>query len=179
MKNALMCLFTCVAFSGLLYSKGGKTAITDCSGEQSNCSAVVNAIGDVIKFDALSMTPKFLGKITQEKTVDIDLPEKQNSKMLYSLIPSSGESAGKLIFVLFDNVTPKIGSRHEGKTDIKVYRQFMGDRPTQWTEVGEIITSEKELGKASVTIKPDGTATTKEPATGKTKVFALGIAKLK
>ena len=180
MKNVtVVSLFACLSFAASMHAKGGKTAIADCAGEGSSCSAVVNAIGDVITFDALSMTPKFLGKITAEKTIEIDFPEKVNSKMLYSVIPSIGKSRGKLIFILLDHVQPKPGSKNEGKTDIKVYRQFMGDKPTQWTEVGEIVSTEKEIGKAPITFKPDGTAVAKEPGTGKIKVFALGVPKLK
>lgn len=47
-----------------------------------------------------------------------------------------------------------------------------------WTEVGMISSTEKQLGDVTVTFKTDGTAAYTDP-TGKLHVFALGKLKLK
>jgi len=160
-------------------SKTTKTAVVDCAGAASACTAVVNAVGDVISYDVTGETPKFLGKISQEKKISVDFPQVPGTKTLYSLVPGTGESQGKLIYVLFDNVIQRPGSKDFGKTVIKIYRQFTGEPATQWTEVGMLVTPTTAIPGEEITIQPDGTASWTRSTTGEVFIFALGRINLK
>lgn len=156
---------------------GHKTAVIDCAGAGTECAAVINAVGDVVNVNVSSYPVKDLGIISQDKKAPITLPE-EPGKTIYSITPTSGESAKKTIVILFDHTVPRPGSADFFKKVIKIYRQFKGDNPMNWTEVGMISSTEKKLGDVTVTFKTDGTAVYTDP-TGKLHVFALGKIKLK
>jgi hypothetical protein len=151
-----------------------KTAVATCGGPDSSCSAVVNAIGDVVNIDVSTLAVTALGQIGTDKTIDIELPDTVGTQKVYSLTPTQGESMGKRIYIVLDNIAQRPGSRLAGKTVVKMYRQFEGDKKNQWIEVGKIETPAKTLGSAPVTFKPDGTAVWTNPVTDMHVVFLIG-----
>ncbi len=158
---------------------GGGVAIESCQGIGAQCEARITAVGQIMKLDATKEKVISWGKISKETKADITLPDKVGTHTLYSIIPAIGEAQGKTVRILFDNTVQRPGSRTASKTVIRIYRQFAGNTPLEWEEVGRIISPYKKLESASVLFKPDGTASWTDPRTGKLFVFALGKLKLK
>ena len=152
-----------------------KTAVANCGAETIKCEAVVNAIGDQVEIDVSKYSVIDLGTITTEKTVDILLPKSVGMQTVYSLTPTTGESKGAKIFIVFDNLKQRPGTRLFGKTLVKIYRRFATEPKTSWIEVGSIVVNQKELPKPTtqVTLKPDGTATWIDPVTKEPTVFLV------
>ena len=105
------------------------------------------------------------------------LPQETGKYLLYTITPTTGPAANRPIYILLKNIVPK--GPLAGKTVIKVYRQFQGDNPFQWTEAGTISSRAKTLGPAeNVIFKSDGTATWTDPQSKAVYIFALGKLKL-
>jgi hypothetical protein len=156
-----------------------KTAVLNC-GAGGVCDQVVNAIGDQIKLNIPDHKIISLGTISSEKKVEITLPKDPGMQIAYSFTPTTGESKGQVVMILFDNIQQKPGTRLFGKSVIKVYRRFTSDPRSTWYELGRIqyngLLNKEVLGKfiAQITLKTDGTGVYSDPATNKPIVFLAG-----
>ena len=156
-----------------------KTPVASCTGEGAACRSVVNAIGDAVTIDVSKYPVTALGTISQDKSIDIDLPQIPGSQKVYSVKFTSGESAGKIIYIVFDNIPTKAGTRLAGKTQIKIYRRFEDQKPNAWTEIGTIEPNGIVREKDTVVFKADGTAVWTDRVNNKPVVFLLGKKDLK
>ncbi len=179
--NNIVALIVVLLSSVLITAKSdkSKTAVVSCGAETVECTAVVNAIGDPIEIDVSKYKVDDLGTITQEKQekkVTVTLPVEPGSQTVYSLTPSIGESKDKKIFIVFDNIKHRPGTRLFGKTQVKIYRRFADEKATQWIEAGKIEVHEKQLPypETPITVKPDGTAVWVNPKTNEPTVFQIG-----
>jgi hypothetical protein len=100
--------------------------VTNCSTPGELCSPVMNAVGDRANIDINNLSLNDLGTIRTTQTKQITLPSKSAKQTAYSFTPTSGESANKKIYVVFDNVAQPVGTRFAGKTVIKIYRKLQG-----------------------------------------------------
>ncbi|MBA3751227.1 hypothetical protein H0X06_00280 [Candidatus Dependentiae bacterium] len=154
-----------------------KAQVSTCTQGGPKCKVTVNAIGDVITLDVSSMQAQDLGTIQDEKKVTLELPKGKNERKLYSLTPTTGESKGTKVFVLFDNKEQPTGTRLHGQTVIMAYRQFEGEKSNQWVEVGRI-SSKVALESAEVTLMPDGVAKVANPK-NPTEIILFNVGKKK
>ena len=140
----------------------------------------INAIADVEIFAIPQDKFKSLGVITADQSVNVDIPKELGTQTAYSFIPSTGESKGKVIDIVFANKTQKPGTRLFGKSVVKIYRRFSTDPKDSMTEIGTI-TYDGMLNKLAanefdgrITLKRDGTAVYRNPTTKKPIVFLAG-----
>ncbi len=149
-----------------------------CTGDSAICrqKGRVNAIGDVVNIDVSKYPVKALGKITEEKLMTLALPEKEGEKVIYSFIPTVGDFAGQLVYVVFDYLVARPGSRIAGKSTVMLYRSLEGAKATQWTEIATItmLAKDVKLQPIEVTVKPDGTGVWIDPQTNKPEIFLIG-----
>ncbi len=122
-----------------------------------------NAIGDTVIIDVrklpkTSLIPEGKTAIEEEQFQWLPLPPKGGIKV-YSFIPSEGELADKTIYLAFDDVVSRPGSRLGGKTFIRILRQVEGDAPDKWLEAGELEGFSRPT-KWPFTLMPDGTLVT-------------------
>lgn len=115
-----------------------KIGVQTCTGgEKVDCKQVINAIGETVKIPLSELTIQPLD-LTQANQ-DLRIPLTVGTRTAYSFVPSTGELAGKTIYLVFDNVVQRPGSQHFGKVIIKVYRHIKGvDAERTWLEVGNI-----------------------------------------
>ena len=62
--------------------------ITTCTGAGSTCNVTINAMGDVIELDVSTLPVEALGKIEQDKEINLTLPVKTGDRNVYSYIPT-------------------------------------------------------------------------------------------
>lgn len=93
-------------------------------------------------------------------TLDLNLPLVPGMKTAYKLVPSTGDSAGKTVYLVFENAVQAAGSKDYGKLIMKVYRHVEGvDIANQFANLGSI--SIKQLA-LTFDAKPDGTLSTQD-----------------
>jgi hypothetical protein len=113
-------------------------AIQTCvGGEKIECKQVVNAIGETVKIPLSSLKIEKLD--LSQATQNLKIPVIAGSKTAYSFITPGGDLAGKIIYLVFDNVAQRPGTKDFGKMVIKMYRHIKDvDKEESWTEVGNI-----------------------------------------
>ncbi len=115
-------------------------AVQNCIGGEGStieCKQVVNAIGDPasIPLKELTIQPLDLSK----PSADLALPVTPGTRTAYSFVPSSGDLAGKTVYLVFENVEQRRGTKDFGKQVNKMYRHVLGvDKPDVWIEVGSV-----------------------------------------
>jgi hypothetical protein len=156
-----------------------KTGVSNCGEKAVDCSVTIHGAGDVLLIDTSKEPVVALNEIDSEKTETVKLPDEIGTQTVYSFTPKTGESAGKLIYIAFNNIKPKVGTRYEGKTLLKVYRHFETDAKLQWTEMGKIVINVPSVkGKdmtTQVVMYPDGTTFWVNDATHEVTPFFPGI----
>ncbi len=180
MKNIIKVVLVSAAMAVPAFiSAGGssktQTVVTNCTGTKSTCTARIGAIGEVRFFDISAYQGKItaLGKITSKQNVTVNLPQNPNEATVYSFTPSSGELAGDLIYVIFENVPQAPGTATANKTVIIVSRMLQEEVASKKeTEAGRIITT-ATLNPVTVSFDVDGTATWID-STGTPQVYTLG-----
>lgn len=187
MKKLVITLlaFPCGLFAG--NTDNSKTAVQPC-GKEAVCDQVVNAIGDPITIEIPSDKIVSLDKdmkLTEERTFKVELPKEPGTQKAYSFTPTTGESKGQIVMVVFDNIQHKPGTRLFGKSQVKVYRRFADDPKSTWYELGKIeyagLLNKDVSGPltADITVKTDGTAVWVNPTTKKPSVFLAGTKDLR
>ncbi len=140
-----------------------RVAIQSCTGvkggPKTKCRQVVNAIGDKVNIplSQLKIQPLDLSQPDQ----DLVLPVTAGTRTAYSFVPSQGyDLAGKTVYLVFDNVAQRPGTKDFGKMVIKMYRNVKNvDQEGSWTEVGNL-----NFGNLNMpfSVKPDGTFTAQD-----------------
>lgn len=156
-----------------------KTAVLNC-GAGGVCDQVVNAIGEPIKLNIPEYKIESLGTISSESKVEVTLPKEPGTQTAYSFTPTTGESKGQVVMIVFDNIRQKPGTRLFGKSLIRIYRRFTTDLRSTWYELGKIeyagLLNKEVEGNltANITLKTDGTGVYSDPATNKPIIFLAG-----
>lgn len=153
--------------------------VSTCTGKNATCpvTGTINAIGETAIIDVSKFNVEDLGAIETEKKVTIDLPVKKNGMTVVSFTPTKGELAGKKIFLAFDYIDPRLGSRFVGQNVIKIYRRLEDEKADQWIEVGNL-RGKDTRATWEFTAKPEGTLVTFSPLNKKTVEFVLGTRKI-
>ncbi len=152
--------------------------ILQCTGDSQVCTqkAKLNAIGEEVKIDVSKYPPTFLGKISEEEALTLAMPEKQGEMVVYSFIPTAGDFAGQLVYIVFNYLVSRPGTRLAGKSVITAYRRPESAKPTDWTEIATLtfLAKNLKLEPIKVTLKPDGTAIWINVNTHVPEVFLFG-----
>jgi hypothetical protein len=173
MKKVLF-LFSMMSSLGIFAGKNPMDELVVCKDQE--CPRVINSVGEAVTIDVTKLSIQDQGTISQDKILEVQLPENVGEKVAYSFIPSTGESQGKRIYIVLENQEQRPGSRLSQATVIKFYRRFEDEKPSHWIEVGSFIMKKKnaQVEPVKLTIKNDGTVTVTLPTTGKTEVIPLG-----
>ena len=156
---------TCVTHNAhaalLSMSSSVQIGVTTCTGAHSNCNVTINAVGDVITVDVKNTPIKDLGTLSSEKVAELAMPKEPGTHEVYSFTPSEGELTNTKIYLLVQNVEQARGTRRADMNVFKLSRQLPGNKPNEWTEVGDLEVKKTEtLTQMPFFIKKDGTMIT-------------------
>lgn len=157
--------------------KNGKARVATCTALRgSTCTARLNAIEEVPQIDLNTLEVQALGPLTQDVTIEIDLPLKEGESTAFSFTPTAGELANKELTVVYYKEINPIGTRLYGKTLIAIYRFIEGDEPTNWQQMGEITNTGdvESFTTNTLTIQPDGTVLIVSPFNEPPVEMAIG-----
>ncbi len=140
-----------------------RVAIQTCAGgvkggPKTKCRQVINAIGDKVNIPLSQLKIQSLDLSQPDQA--LALPVTAGTRTAYSFVPSQGELAGKTVYLVFDNVAQRAGTKDFGKMVIKMYRNVKDvDQEGAWTEVGNL-----NFGNLNMpfSVKPDGTFLTQD-----------------
>lgn len=158
-------------------------SLANCIGNSPNCSSNVtlNAVGENEIIDVKKYKVTSFGDIKDDTKVDLEIPVEKNTQKIYSFKPTQGELAGKMIYLAFDNIPPRLGSIASGKVAVKMYSQNESQKANEWTDVGNMTFDQAAAGEKLTqpfTIKPDGTLVSYDPKRKVTVEYPLGKSKL-
>ncbi len=138
------------------FSVGVQTCV---GGGSVDCKQVINAV-DVGKLTIPLKTLKIEPIDLSTGIVNVELPVGPGGRTAYSLVPSTGDSAGKTVHLVFENVPQRAGTKDYGKLMIKVYRHIQGiDIADQFSNIGSITIEKLSF---PFNAKPDGTLSTQD-----------------
>lgn len=170
-----------------------QVGVNNCTGGHSVCpiTQTMGAFGQAFTVNPMVGSVTDLGKINQEMSVKLDLPEKVDGYTLYSLTPTEGELAGQTIYLALRlSAQGKPGSRLAGLYPVELFRLVAGQDPKRgWARAAEFLMKgtqgmgeSKEtkgaLTSLSFTFMPNGNGSTIDPK-GKKVEFILGTKQLK
>lgn len=184
MKNSTLlygaALVASMVIGAELYAQTITNIVQYCTGDSAVCTqkakVTPNAIGDLFELDVSRYPVKFLGKISEEKALMLAMPAAQGEQVVYSFIPTTGDYAGQLVYIVFDYLKSRPGTPIAGKSTVMGYRRLQSAPATQWTEIATItfLAKNLKLEPISLTFKPDGTAVWINVNTKTPEVFLFG-----